>query len=60
MLPIPKKYISAKEGCQGNLSEAAQPDLEKGFAKIEKEVIGPGRHEEFRRILHHLEEEYLK
>jgi len=25
------------------LSKAAQQDLEKGFEKIEKEVIGPGR-----------------
>lgn len=42
------------------LSEAAQQDLEKGFEKIEEEVIGPGRHEEFHKLLHHLEEEYLK
>lgn len=42
------------------MPEAAQEDLEKGFEKIEKEVIGPGRHEEFHRLLHRLEEEYLK
>lgn len=42
------------------LSEAAQQDLEKGFEKIEKEVIGQGRHEEFHELLHRLEEEYLK
>ena len=45
---------------KSRLSEAAQQGLEKGFEKIEKEVIGPGRHEEFHRLLHHLEEEYLK
>jgi hemerythrin-like domain-containing protein len=44
----------------GRLSAAAQEDLEKGFEKIEKEVIGPGRHEEFHRVLHRLNEEYLK
>jgi len=44
----------------GRLSAAAQEDLEKGFEKIEKEVIGPGRHEEFHRLLHKLKEEYLK
>lgn len=42
------------------LSAAAQEDLEKGFEKIEKEVIGPGRHEEFHRLLHRLKGEYLK
>lgn len=35
----------------GMLSAAAQEDLEKGFEKIEKEVIGLGRHEEFHRLL---------
>jgi hemerythrin-like domain-containing protein len=44
----------------GRLSEAAQEDLEKGFEEIEKEVIGPGRHEEFHTLLHRLNEEYLK
>jgi hemerythrin-like domain-containing protein len=44
----------------GRLSAAAQEDLKKGFEKIEKEVIGPGRHEEFHRLLHRLKEEYLK
>lgn len=42
------------------LSAAAQEGLEKGFEKIEKDVIGPGRHEEFHRLFHHLKEEYLK
>jgi hemerythrin-like domain-containing protein len=42
------------------LSAAAQEDLEKGFEKIENDVIGPGRHEEFHRLLHRLNEEYLK
>jgi hemerythrin-like domain-containing protein len=44
----------------GRLSAAAQEELEKGFEKIEKEVIGPGRHEEFHELLHRLEDEYLK
>lgn len=44
----------------GKLSAVAQNDLEKGFEKIEREVIGPGRHEEFHRLLHRLKEEYLK
>jgi len=42
------------------LSAASEEDLEKGFEKIEKEFIGPGRHEEFHRLLHRLKEEYLK
>jgi hemerythrin-like domain-containing protein len=42
------------------LTAAAQQDLEKDFEKIEKEVIGPGRHEAFHKLLHHLEEEFLK
>jgi hemerythrin-like domain-containing protein len=42
------------------LSEDTQRELEKGFEKIEREAIGPGRHEEFHRILHHLKEVYLE
>jgi hemerythrin-like domain-containing protein len=42
------------------LSATVQRELEQGFEKIEKEVIGPGRHEEFHRLLKRLEEEYLK
>ncbi len=44
----------------GRLSAAAAEDLEKGYEKIEKEVIGPGRHEEFHRLLRRLKEEYLE
>lgn len=42
------------------LSPADQGNLEKGFEKIEKEIIGAGRHEEFHKLLHRLKEEYLK
>jgi len=44
----------------GRLSADQQRELEKGFAKIEKEAIGPGRHEKFHELLHHLEDEFLK
>ena len=44
----------------GRLSAAARMDLEKGFEKIEKDVIGPGRHEEFHGLLHRLKDEYLR
>jgi hemerythrin-like domain-containing protein len=44
----------------GLLSAAAQEELEKGFERIETEVIGTGRHEEFHGLLHRLKEEYLK
>jgi hemerythrin-like domain-containing protein len=41
------------------IPEAGQTELEKEFKKIENEVIGPGRHEEFHKLLHRLRELYL-
>jgi hemerythrin-like domain-containing protein len=42
------------------LSEAKQAELSKGFERIEVEKIGVGRHEEFHRMLDHLEGFYLR
>jgi hypothetical protein len=35
-------------------------ELEKRFEKLEKEIIGPRRHEEFHNLLVRLKELYLK
>ncbi len=40
------------------LSEAAQEELESGFEKVEKEEMGPGKHEEFAQILDLLKKIY--
>lgn len=42
-----------------NLSEAKQKELEKGFERVENEIVGRGKHEEFHRLLHRLKETYL-
>ncbi len=42
------------------LSPKTQEDLVEGFEKIEVERIGEGTHEEFHRLLQHLQEAYLK
>ncbi len=42
------------------LSKEIQEGLLEGFEKIEVERIGEGTHEEFHRLLHHLQEVYLK
>ena len=42
------------------LSEKTQKALEEGFEKIERERIGEGTHEEFHKLLHHLQEIFLK
>jgi hemerythrin-like domain-containing protein len=44
---------------EGRLPEAKLEELKKGFEKVEKERIGPGRHEEFHELLHRLKEFYL-
>ena len=41
------------------LSEAEKAELSEGFERIEIEKIGVGRHEEFHRLLDHLESVYL-
>jgi hemerythrin-like domain-containing protein len=41
------------------LSEAQKAELSNGFERIEVEKIGVGRHEEFHRMLDHLERVYL-
>jgi hemerythrin-like domain-containing protein len=42
------------------LSPETQEDLEKGFEKIERDVIGPGRHKEFQGLLRRLKGDYLR
>jgi len=37
---------------------AIQDALGRGFEKIEEDVVGPGKHEEFRRFLHRMKNEY--
>jgi len=43
-----------------HLSEDQQEELLEGFEKVEREKIGPGRHEEFHKLLDHLQEVYLE
>lgn len=57
---LKKEHEAIYPLADGSLSAAAQEELEKVFDKIEKEVIGPGRHDEFHRLFHRLKEEYLK
>ena len=42
------------------LDRKTQDSLKKGFERIEREVIGPGRHREFKRLLDRLGKKYLK
>jgi hemerythrin-like domain-containing protein len=42
------------------LDEAENAKLLKAFEQLEKERIGPGKHEEFHASLHRLEREYLR
>lgn len=42
------------------LADSKQAELEEGFAMIENTKIGPGRHEEFHKMLDHLQGCYLK
>jgi len=42
-----------------HLSGKKQEELLKEFEKVERERIGPGKHEEFHQLLHHLKEVYL-
>lgn len=41
------------------LSQDAQKNLLKSFEAVETEIIGPGKHEEFHRWLHSMEEVYI-
>ncbi|MGQ9458473.1 MAG: hemerythrin domain-containing protein [Anaerolineae bacterium] len=41
-----------------HLTEAQQQELLEGFARVEEERIGPGRHEAFHRLLERLERVY--
>lgn len=43
-----------------HLTEERQKELVDGFEKVEEERIGKGKHEEFHKLLHHLEEIYLR
>jgi hemerythrin-like domain-containing protein len=40
------------------LTGAQQAELEKGFAEVEKAIVGGGRHEEYERLLKRLEKSY--
>lgn len=42
------------------LSQKTRDSLGESFEKIEKEVIGPGRHQEFHRLLERMEAKYLE
>ncbi len=43
-----------------HLSKREQDELLEKFEKVEEERIGPGRHEEFHKLLDNLEKNYLK
>ncbi len=43
-----------------HLSLERQEQLLEEFEKVEHDIIGAGRHEEFRQLLHHLAEVYVK
>ena len=43
-----------------HLSKERQEKLLEEFEKVEHEIIGAGRHEEFHQLLHNLEEVYIK
>jgi len=40
------------------LSPQKQAELEEGFARVERERMGPGRHEAYHALLERLEEAY--
>lgn len=42
-----------------HLSKKTQENLKEGFDHIEREIVGPGLHQEFHRLLDRLEERYL-
>jgi hemerythrin-like domain-containing protein len=42
------------------LSEKDQETLHDAFSRVEEEVVGKGKHEEFHRLLERLQEIYLK
>jgi len=42
------------------LGRKVQDSLSQSFEKVEKEVVGPGRHREFHLLLERLEEKYLE
>ncbi len=42
------------------LGRKARETLEAGFERLEREIIGPGRHQEFQRLLERLEKKYLE
>lgn len=41
------------------LPEEVQEELERGYERVETEVIGAGRHEDFHALLHELHERYV-
>ena len=41
------------------LPAEVQEELERGYALVEEEVIGPGRHAAFEALLHELKERYV-
>jgi hemerythrin-like domain-containing protein len=42
------------------ISAQKQNELQKGFEEVEKNIIGEGKHEEFHRLIHRLEDVYLR
>ncbi|HAR35847.1 MAG TPA: hemerythrin [Acidobacteria bacterium] len=45
---------------EARLNQKIQKKLTEGFERIENEVVGPGRHQEFHQLLEKLEEKYLE
>ncbi|MCX8159594.1 MAG: hemerythrin domain-containing protein [Candidatus Saccharicenans sp.] len=58
-LHIDKEHGILYPMADGRLSRKTQENLKEGFELIELEVVGPGRHQEFHRLLDRLEERYL-
>lgn len=42
-----------------HLTTKQQKDLTNGFAKVEEEIVGHSKHEEFHRLLDSLKKKYL-
>lgn len=57
---IPKENDILYPMAEMHLSAKAQKELLPAFEKIEKERIGPGKHQEFHRLLENLQAVYLK
>lgn len=56
---IPKENDILYPMAEMHLDSKADENLTVGFEKLEKEKIGPGKHEEFHRLLESLQRAYL-